>query len=202
MAKWLANFLLILVGLSACNLTTYAPPSKPAAERATASERASLERPQLRSDTESQAQVQSQSQSAPLPSALALPFSCPDTAAAALIVDGEFEQAKALLAEDMKHVSRGQDKACVLLSLALLNAMPESPFLDFARAQEFRVLARELKLNNAHPRLKILDGTVESLIDLQLKLEQQAKEGVRLQQELAKKEQAIERLKLLTLGGE
>ncbi len=128
---------------------------------------------------------------------------CPDIETTRLILAGEFLQAKQLLNEDLDRSKNDLHRSCVLTSMGLLAALPESEYFDVERAQDFQSLARVngvVQLGSA--QLQLLDRTLAGLIALQLKTTTSDEEIRRLQMELDKKEDALKKLKQLTLGSQ
>ncbi|MEM8500980.1 MAG: hypothetical protein AAF542_23400 [Pseudomonadota bacterium] len=128
---------------------------------------------------------------------------CPDIQTTRLILAGEFLQAKQLLNEDLDRSKNDLHRSCVLTSMGLLAALPESEYFDVERAQDFQSLARVngvVELGSA--QLQLLDRTLAGLIALQRKSTSSNEEIQRLQMELDKKEAALKQLKKLTLGSQ
>lgn len=128
---------------------------------------------------------------------------CPDVETTRLILAGEFLQAKQLLNEDLDRSKNDLHRSCVLTSMGLLAALPESEYFDVERAQDFQSLARvNGVVQQGSAQLQLLDRTLAGLIALQLKSTTSDEEIQRLQVELDKKEAALKKLKQLTLGSQ
>ena len=128
---------------------------------------------------------------------------CPDVETVRLILAGEFFQAKQLLNEDLERSTDELQRSCILSTMGLLAALPESDYFDIERAQDFQSLAQ---VNGVVQRggiqLQLLDRNLRGLIALQQKYTDSEAEVERLQQELEKKESALKKLKKLTLGSQ
>lgn len=128
---------------------------------------------------------------------------CPDIETTRLILAGEFLQAKQLLNEDLDRSKNDLHRSCVLTSMGLLAALPESEYFDVERAQDFQSLARvNGVVQRGNAQLQLLDRTLAGLIALQLKTTSSDEEIERLKMELDKKEAALKKLKKLTLGSQ
>ncbi|MFK7733769.1 MAG: hypothetical protein AB8B48_19270 [Pseudomonadales bacterium] len=128
---------------------------------------------------------------------------CPDVEITRLILADEFVQAKQLLNEDLDRSKNDLHRSCVLTSMGLLAALPESDYFDVERAQDFQSLARvNGVVQQGSAQLQLLDRTLAGLIALQLKTTTSDDEIERLQKELEKKEGALKKLKKLTLGSQ
>lgn len=128
---------------------------------------------------------------------------CPDIETTRLILAGEFMQAKQLLNEDLDRSKNDLERSCLLSSMGLLAALPESEYFDVERAQDFQSLARvNGVVQRGGAQLQLLDRTLAGLIALQLKTTNADDEIQRLQMELDKKEATLQKLKKLTLGSQ
>ncbi len=179
----------LLIALGAC---TYRPYQLPPKEGGKPIERASAEskpNPMLPADKGAGIGIAAQL--------------CPDIETTRLILAGEFVQAKQLLNEDLERSKNDLHRSCVLTSMGLLAALPESEYFDVERAQDFQSLARvNGVVQRGSAQLQLLDRTLAGLIALQLKTTTSDDEIARLQAELDRKEAALKKLKKLTLGSQ
>lgn len=142
---------------------------------------------------------------APLPAPAPAPTvkrnDCPETETARLILAGQYQQAKFLLDEDLDRATDELIRSCILTTMGWLSVLPESEYFNIERAQDFQSLAR---VNGAVRRgglqLRMLDRALTTLIASHLRTEREQQASKLLQQELKKKDAALERLKRLTLG--
>lgn len=128
---------------------------------------------------------------------------CPDQQVAKLIVNHDFNTARFLLEEDLDRLSSVPARRCVLLSFALLYALPESSYNNTEKAREYQLKAQKVKgLERATMDVQLLNKSISSLLFLQERTSNLESDAEQLRIELEKKAALIERLKKLTLGGD
>ncbi len=126
---------------------------------------------------------------------------CPDPQVAKLLVDHDFDTARFLLEEDLDRLSSTRAKRCVLLSFALLYALPESTYNNIEKAREYQFRAQnEGGLERAAMDVQLFNKSISSLLFTQERNELLSSDAEQLRLEIEKKEELIDRLKKLTLG--
>lgn len=127
--------------------------------------------------------------------------SCPDQEASALLNQRQFIDAKQLLQRRLSSASSRSQRYCDLLSLSLAYAMPAAAFHDLAMARQFYGDAVRLARKGTVPQgARLFAQTLQQLLTTQGEVYSLQKNTIELRNELAKKEDAIQRLKDLTLG--
>ncbi len=90
------------------------------------------------------------------------------------------------------------------IAIAYLSILPESPIFDSEAARDsYRDIRRDLRPDwTLHERVQLLQDSLESFLNMQAQLTETEQDNAMLRAELARKEQAIKRLRDLTLGRE
>lgn len=135
----------------------------------------------------------------PLTSAQLAP--CPDNEVSRLIVTGDFDRAKALLDEDLRLTSDDTQRSCILTTMGMLAALPDSSLYDPDQAQDYQALARvNGVVKKGGLALQMLDKSLSNLIALQRQLRALDGDNDQLKEQLDAKDLALQKLKKLTLG--
>jgi len=187
-------FLPWLLSTAACNFTGYGQSQVPVIQPgATARTQARVE------DKAPRAAPVVMPKQAPLTAAQLLP--CPDLEVSRLIVVGEFDLARALLDEDLARERDEIQRSCILTTMGMLAASPDSSLYNPQQAQDYQGLARvNGAVENGSLALQMLDKSLSNLIAQQQQLQALGGDNDRLRGQLAAKEAALQKLKKLTLG--
>lgn len=184
----------LLLSTAACNFTGYGPSQVPVIQPGATA--------RTQSRVEDEAPVTSPiviPEQAPLTAVQLLP--CPDHEVSRLILAGEFDLARALLDEDLSRERDEIQRSCILTTMGMLAASPDSSLYDPQLAQDYQGLARvNGAVENGGLALQMLDKSLSNLIAQQQQLQALGGDNDRLQEQLDAKEAALQRLKKLTLG--
>jgi hypothetical protein len=128
-------------------------------------------------------------------------LACPDQEASVQLNAMQFEAARELLQRRLSSSSSRAQRYCDLLSLSLAYAMPSSDFHDLSMARQFYADALRLARKGTVPQgAKLFAQTLQQLLTTQGEVYSLQKHNIELRNELSKKEEAIQRLKELTIG--
>lgn len=126
---------------------------------------------------------------------------CPDRQVAKLLLGHDFDGAKFLLEEDLDRLSSVHARRCVLLSFAMLYAMPESTVHNLEKARAYQLKAQQVGgLEQAAMDVQFFNKSISSLLFTQQRNESLETDTEQLRLQLEKKDALIDRLKKLTLG--
>ncbi len=90
------------------------------------------------------------------------------------------------------------------IAIAYLSILPQSPIFDSEAARDsYREIRRDINPEwQLHQRVQLMQDSLESFLDLQAELAELERDNAELRIELERREQAIKRLRDLTLGRE
>jgi hypothetical protein len=88
------------------------------------------------------------------------------------------------------------------IAIAYLSILPQSPIFDSAAARDsYREIRQDIQPDwQLHPRVQVMQDSLESFLDMQAELSELERDNRDLRKELQRREEAIKRLRDLTLG--